>query len=225
MSTDAPDFEVTSRNRLTRYPKRGHYDKATIYPILDEALICHVGFAIDGEPFVIPTLHARMGDTLLLHGLKGGRLLEHVEAGNPLCVSVTVLDGLVLARTAFNHSMNFRSVVLFGHGAAIEEPAAKLAALECLTEQVAPGRWRDVRPPNDKELKMTTIVAIAIESATAKIRQGPPGDDGEDLAYPVWAGVLPLPIVPQAPERDPRQTTDQPLPAYVKAYVRPRGRA
>ncbi|HMM78163.1 MAG TPA: pyridoxamine 5'-phosphate oxidase family protein [Gammaproteobacteria bacterium] len=225
MSTDTPDFDLTSRNRLMRYPTRGHYDKATIYPILDEALICHVGFSIDGQPYVIPTIHARMGDELLLHGLKGGRLLEHIGAGNPICVAVTLLDGLVLARTAFNHSMNYRSVVLYGRGAAIEEPAAKLAALERLTEQVAPGRWRDVRPPNDKELKATTIVGIDIESATAKIRQGPPGDDGEDLAFPVWAGVVPTPIVPQPPQTDPKQTTAYPLPAYVNPYVRPRGRA
>jgi len=221
MSTEPSDFNVTPRNRLMRYPKRGHYDKATIYPILDEALVCQVGFAIDGHPYVIPTIHARLGDQVLLHGLKGGRLLEHIEAGNTVCISVTLLDGLVLARTAFNHSMNYRSVVLYGRGAAIEEPAAKLAALERLTEHVAPDRWRDVRPPDAKELKMTTIVAIDIEEATAKIRQGPPGDDGEDLTYPVWAGVVPLPIVPQPPQTDPKQTIAYPVPAYVTPYRRP----
>lgn len=224
MSTESRDYDVTPRNRLMRYPKRGHYDTATIYPILDEALVCHVGFAIDGQPYVIPTIHARMGDQLLLHGLKGGRMLDHINAGNPVCVTVTLLDGLVLARTVFNHSMNYRSAVLFGRGATIEDPATKLAALECLTEQVARGRWRDARPPNEKELKATTIVALDIESASAKIRQGPPGDDGEDLEYPVWAGVVPLPVVPQAPETDPKQTTAQPVPAYVTPYRRP-GRA
>lgn len=215
------DFEITPRNKLMRYPKRGAYDTATIHPILDEALVCHVGFAIDGEPFVIPTIHARMGEQLLLHGLKGGRMLAHINAGNPICVTVTLLDGLVLARTVFNHSMNYRSAVLFGRGAAIDEPAAKLAALECLTEHIARGRWADARPPSEKELMATTIVALDIESASAKIRRGPPGDDGEDLEYPVWAGVLPLPVIPQAAETDPKQTIEYPLPAYVRDYRRP----
>ena len=218
------EFEITARNRLMRYPTRGSYDTATIHPILDEALVCHVGFALDGQPYVIPTIHARMGDQLLLHGLKGGRMLEHINAGNPVCVTVTLLDGLVLARTVFNHSMNYRSAVLFGRGATIDDPARKLAALECLTEHVARGRWRDARAPNDKELKATTIVALDIESASAKIRQGPPGDDAEDLEYPVWAGVLPLSVVPQAPATDPKQTTSYPVPAYVDSYRRP-GRA
>lgn len=215
------DFEITPRNRVMRYPKRAAYDTDTIYPILDEALVCHVGFAIDNQPFVIPTIHARMGDQLLLHGLKGGRMLDHVNAGNPLCVTVTLLDGLVMARTVFNHSMNYRSVVLYGRGATIEDPATKLAALECLTEHVARGRWADARPPTDKELMATTIVAIDIESASAKVRQGPPGDDGEDLDYPVWAGVIPLPVIPQAAETDPKQTVAYPQPDYVRHYRRP----
>lgn len=218
------DFEITPRNRVMRYPKRAAYDTDTIYPILDEALVCHVGFAIDDQPFVIPTIHARMGDQLLLHGLKGGRMLEHVNAGNPLCVTVTLLDGLVMARTVFNHSMNYRSVVLYGRGATIEDPATKLAALECLTEHVARGRWADARSPTDKELMATTIIALDIESASAKVRQGPPGDDGEDLDYPVWAGVIPLPVIPQAAETDPKQTVAYPLPDYVRDYRRP-GRA
>ena len=215
------NFEITPRNRVMRYPKRAAYDTDTIYPILDEALVCHVGFAIDNQPFVIPTIHARMGDQLLLHGLKGGRMLDHVNAGNPLCVTVTLLDGLVMARTVFNHSMNYRSVVLYGRGATIEDPATKLAALECLTEHVARGRWADARPPTDKELMATTIVAIDIESASAKVRQGPPGDDGEDLDYPVWAGVIPLPVIPQAAETDPKQTVAYPQPDYVRHYRRP----
>ena len=214
-------FPVTPRNELRRYAKRASYDRDVVYPILDEALVCQVGFAIDGEPFVIPTIHARMGDTLLLHGLKGGRMLEHVNAGNTVCVSVTLLDGLVLARTVFNHSMNYRSVVLYGRGAAITEPAAKLEALRHLTDQITPGRWNDARQPNEKELKQTTIVAIEIESATAKVRQGAPGDDGEDLEYPAWAGVLPLPMVPQAPIQDPKQQEAFPVPGYVANYRRP----
>lgn len=219
MSNDA--FEVTERNRLMRYPKRGSYDKAVIHPILDEGLVCHVGFAIDGQPYVIPTIHARQGERLLLHGLKGGRLLEHVDAGNPVCVTVTLLDGLVLARTVFNHSMNYRSVVLFGRGATIVDEAEKLAALECLTEHVVRGRWRDARPPTPKELKATTIVALDIESASAKTRQGPPGDDGDELDFPVWAGVVPLPVVPGEPVTDPKQTESYPLPDYARHYRRP----
>ena len=214
------DFELTGRNEVRRYAKRGKYDRDTIYPILDEALVCHVGFAIDGQPYVIPTIHARMGDELLIHGLKGGRMLEHINAGNPVCVTVTLLDGLVMARTVFNHSMNYRSAVLFGRGATIEDPARKLAALERLTEHVSPGRWAEARQPNAKELKVTTIIALEIESASAKIRQGAPGDDGEELAFPVWAGVVPLPVVPQTPVRDPKQIEDLPLPEYLAHYRR-----
>ncbi|MEQ8660311.1 MAG: pyridoxamine 5'-phosphate oxidase family protein [Gammaproteobacteria bacterium] len=224
-STDRPAaddaFAITPRNRVMRYPTRAAYDRAVIYPILDEALVCHVGLSIDGEPYVIPTIHARMGDRLLLHGLKGGRLLRHVEAGHTVCVTVTLLDGLVLARTVFNHSMNYRSVVLFGRGAAIEDAQEKDAALAHLTEHVVRGRWQDARAPSAKELKATTIVALDIESASAKVRSGPPGDDGEDLDYPVWAGVVPLALVPQAPQTDPKQDVAYPLPAYASTYRRP----
>lgn len=215
------DFDVTPRNELRRYPKRGSYDKSVIYPILDEGLVCHVGFAIEGEPFVIPTIHARQGDTLLLHGLKGGRMLGHIEAGHTVCVTVTLVDALVMARSVFNHSMNFRSVVLYGRGKAITEPSAKMEALRVLTEHVARGRWAEARQPNEKEVKQTTIVAIDIESATAKVRQGPPGDDDEDLGHPVWAGLLPLPMLPQTPIRDPKQGEDIPVPAYLADYRRP----
>ena len=215
------DFDVTDRNRLMRYPKRGAYDKETIYPILDEALVCHVSFAIDGQPFIIPTIHARQDDRILVHGLKGGRMVEHIEAGHPIAVAVPLLDGLVCARTAFNHSMNFRSAAVFGTGTVIDEPAEKLEALRCLTERVVPGRWPHIRPPNDKELKATTIIGITIEQATAKIRRGPPGDDGEDLDFPVWAGVIPLPVIPQAPETDPKQTAGYPVPDHIANYKRP----
>jgi nitroimidazol reductase NimA-like FMN-containing flavoprotein (pyridoxamine 5'-phosphate oxidase superfamily) len=214
------DFEITARNEVRRYAKRGKYDRATIDPILDEALVCHVGFAIDGQPYVIPTIHARMDEQLLVHGLKGGRMLEHINAGNPVCVTVTLLDGLVMARTVFNHSMNYRSAVLFCRGATIEDPAQKLAALERLTEHVARGRWADARQPNEKELKATTIIALEIESASAKTRAGAPGDDGEDLEFPVWAGVIPLPVVPQAGERDPKQTVEYTVPDYIADYRR-----
>ncbi len=214
------DFDVTSRNEVRRYPKRAAYDRATLYPILDEALVCHVGLAIDGQPFVIPTLHARMGDELLIHGLKGGRMLEHVNAGNPVCVTVTLVDGLVLARTVFNHSMNYRSAIMYCRGAIITDPARKLAALERLTEHVVPGRWVDARPPNEKELMATSIVAFDIESASTKIRQGDPGDEGEELDFPTWAGVIPLPVVPQAGVRDTKQVVALPVPGYVTGYRR-----
>lgn len=214
------EFEVTARNRVRRMPKRGSYDRETIYPIIDEALICHVSFALDGEPFVIPTIHARQDDRILVHGLTGGRMLDYIEAGNPVAMAMTIVDGLVCARTAFNHSMNFRSVVVFGRGRVIDEPDAKLEALRCLSERTIPGRWDHVRPPNEKELKATSIVAIEINQASAKVRQGPPGDDGEDLKFPVWAGVLPLPVVPQPAETDPKQEARYPVPDYVQGYRR-----
>jgi len=216
------EYDITARNRVARYPKRGSYDRETIHPIIDEALICHVSFAFDGQPFIIPTIHARQDERILLHGLKGGRMLDYIEAGHPVAIAMTLVDGLVCARTAFNHSMNYRSVVVFGSGHVLEEPAEKLEALRCLTERVIPGRWDEVRAPNDKELKATSIVAIDIAQASAKIRRGPPGDDGADLEFPVWAGVIPLPIVPQAPETDPKLTVAHPIPASVRDYRRDR---
>lgn len=214
------EFPKTPRNQVMRYPKRGAYDRDTIYAILDEGLVCHVSFVMDGQPCLIPTIHARMGDQVLLHGLKGGRMLGHIEAGNPLAIAVTLLDGLVLARTVFNHSMNYRSVVLYGRGREITDPATKLAALQRLTEHVCPGRWTQARAPTEKELMATTIVAIDIDEAAAKIRQGPPGDDGDELLHPVWAGVLPLPVVPQPAITDPKQTDGFPVPDYVQRYRR-----
>ena len=214
------EFEVRTRNRVMRYPKRASYDSEVVYRILDEGLVCHVSFAIDGQPYLIPTIHARMGDQVLLHGLKGGRLLNHVNAGNPLAIAVTLLDGLVLARTVFNHSMNYRSVVLYGRGREIEDPQRKLAALECLTEHVCRGRWADARYPTAKELMATTIVAVDIEDAAAKIRQGPPGDEGEELEFATWAGVVPLALVPRAPVTDPKQATAYPVPDYARNYSR-----
>jgi nitroimidazol reductase NimA-like FMN-containing flavoprotein (pyridoxamine 5'-phosphate oxidase superfamily) len=214
------EFEIQARNRVMRYPKRAHYERDVVYRVLDEGLVCHVSFAIDGQPYLIPTIHARMGDQVLLHGLKGGRLLNHVNAGNPLAIAVTLLDGLVLARTVFNHSMNYRSVVLYGRGREIEEPARKLAALQCLTEHVCRGRWADARYPTAKELMATTIVAVDIEDAAAKIRQGPPGDEGEELEFATWAGVVPLALVPHNPITDPKQTVAYPIPDYARSYTR-----
>ena len=167
--TDA--FPKTARNKVKRMPERGHYDAATIYPIIDAALICHVGFALEGQPYVIPTLHARQGDTILLHGAKGSRLLRHIQSGGEVCITITLIDGIVLARSVFHHSINYRSVVLFGNGAVIADDQARLQALEAFTERLIPGRWQDARQPNALELKQTTIVAVPIESASAKIRR------------------------------------------------------
>src|ERR1044071_9762571 len=179
-------FSKTAKTRINRLPKRGHYDRETIYQILDEALICHVGFVQNGQPFVIPINFARVDDTIILHGAKASRLLKHIEAGNPVCIEATIVDGLVLARSVFNHSVNYRSVVLFGTGKLIEEEQEKLAALKAVTEHLIPGRWQEARLPNRKELNATRVVSIKIEEASAKLRLGPPIDEQEDYVLPVW---------------------------------------
>ncbi len=214
------EFSRTDQNRVKRKPKRGIYDRQTIYRILDEALICHVGFVENRRPYVIPINFARIGDAIVLHGAKASRLLKHVAAGHPACVEVTLVDGLVLARSVFNHSINYRSVVLFGRGRPILDEREKLAALEAVTEHIIPGRWREARLPNRKELKATTVVSIAIDLASAKVRGGPVVDDEADYALPVWAGVLPLREMPLAPVRDEPMQQDLPVPAYVSGYSR-----
>jgi nitroimidazol reductase NimA-like FMN-containing flavoprotein (pyridoxamine 5'-phosphate oxidase superfamily) len=216
-------FPTTPRNRLKRLPERGSYDPAIIYPIVDEALICHVGFVVDTQPFVIPTLHARRDDTILLHGARGSRLLRHIQAGGDVCITVTLVDGIVLARSVFHHSINYRSAVLFGKGILIEGDEARLRALEAFTERLIPGRWDDARPPNTIELKQTTIVAVAIESASAKVRTGPPRDEEDDMELPVWAGVLPLRQAVGAPLPDPHLAGSATLPGYIRDYAREAG--
>ena len=201
-------------------PKRGHYDRPTVHAIIDEALVCHVAFAIDGVPTVIPTLHARRDDTLLLHGAKTSRLLQHVGAGNPVSVAMTLIDGIVLARSVFHHSMNYRSVVLHGSGTMLTTDEEKLAALEAFAEHIARGRWADARRPTKKELKATSVVAIPIDLAAAKIRTGPPLDDDEDYALPIWAGVLPLTLKAGAAIPDPRLNRGVDVPAYLRRYRR-----
>jgi nitroimidazol reductase NimA-like FMN-containing flavoprotein (pyridoxamine 5'-phosphate oxidase superfamily) len=213
-------YTRTAKTRIKRLPKRGHYDRETIYRILDEALICHVAFAEHGQPFVIPINFARVDDTIVLHGAKASRLLRHIADGNPVCIEATVVDGLVLARSVFHHSVNYRSVVLFGTGRIIEDETEKLAALEAVTEHLIPGRWREARLPNRKELNATRVVSIRIEEASAKVRVGPPIDDPEDYSLPVWAGVLPLHEMPLSPIRDELQTEAVPLPEYVASYSR-----
>ncbi len=212
------DFPKTPLNRVVRMPDRGHYDKDTIYPIVDEALVCHVGMVHEQQPIVIPTLHARHGDNILLHGASTSRLMKHVQAGHDICITFMLIDGLVMARSVFHHSVNYRSVVLFGRGNLVPD-AAKAKLLKHFTERIMPGRWDDARQPTPNELKATTIVAVPIDSASAKIRVGPPGDDDADYALPVWAGVIPLTQQVGVPIDDPKLTSGIPVPAYINDYI------
>jgi nitroimidazol reductase NimA-like FMN-containing flavoprotein (pyridoxamine 5'-phosphate oxidase superfamily) len=216
------EFPITERNRTRRMPKRGQYDKDTVYRILDEGLVCHVGLVENDQPVVIPMNFARRDDTLILHGAPASRLLKYVQAGHPVCVTVTLLDGLVLARSVYHHSMNYRSAVVFGRGRLIETEQEKLAALEVLTEHIVPGRWQDARRPNRQELDATAVVSITIESASAKVRTGPPADDEDDYQLPVWAGVLPIQQQALTPVNDPRLRKDIPVSSSVSNYRRTR---
>jgi uncharacterized protein len=206
----------TTRTTVKRHPERGTYDRATVDAILDEALICHVGFVHEGQPYVIPTIHARDGDTLYLHGSPGSRMLRRLKEGVDLCVTATLLDGLVLARSVYNHSMNYRSVVVVGRAHEVTDRTEKLRAMEYVVEHVVQGRWRDARQPDEGELKGTTILALPLREASAKIRSGPPNDNEDDLALNVWAGVIPLSLEPGAaiPE------SGGVPPAYVERYAR-----
>ncbi|HYX70725.1 MAG TPA: pyridoxamine 5'-phosphate oxidase family protein [Terriglobales bacterium] len=209
----------SERSQLRRLPNRGSHERALIHSILDAGLLAHVGFQTGGQPFVIPTLYGREGDTLYLHGSAASRMLHELEGGVPACVNVTIVDGLVLARSAFHHSMNYRSVVVFGTARRMEEPAQKMRALRVISEHVIAGRWDDVRGPSEKELQATTVLALSIEEASSKVREGPPLDDEEDYALPVWAGVVPLKLEPQAPVPDPRLSPGITPPACA---LRPR---
>ena len=214
------DFPRTQRTTLKRLPQRGSFERQQINEILDEGLVCHVGFVSNGQPFVIPTGYARVGDTLIIHGSQASRMLRQLGQGSEVCVTVTLVDGLVLARSAFHHSMNYRSVVVFGRAEVIEDGQEKMAALEALSEHIIPHRWREVRGPNDRELQLTTVLAIPLTEASAKVRTGPPVDDEEDYDLPVWAGVLPLQMVAQKPISDPRLAPDIPAPKYARDYNR-----
>ena len=214
------EFPQTQRTTLKRLPKRGVYDRELVYQILDEGLICHVGFAVEGQPFVIPTGYARVNDQLYIHGSQASRMLRTLSEGIAVCVTVTLLDGLVLARSAFHHSMNYRSVVIFGRASVVEETEAKLAALRAFSEHVIPGRWDEVRWPNDQELKATTVLSLPLAEASAKVRTGPPLDDEEDYELKVWAGVIPLRLVADVPINDPRLNHEIELPRYVTDYSR-----
>lgn len=213
-------FSPTSRTRVKRIPDRGKYDGDTIYAILDEGLVCHVGFVAEGQPYVIPTLYARVGQRLYLHGSAASRMLRTLAGAVPVCVTVTLIDGLVLARSAFHHSMNYRSVVVLGHATRIESREEKRKALEAFAEHIVRGRWHDVRQPNDSELKQTTVLAVALEEASAKVRTGGPKDEPEDYDLPVWAGVLPLSLVPGAPIPDAQLRFTLNPPPYLTQYSR-----
>ncbi len=211
----------TARTTLKRLPQRGAFDRESINQILDEGFICHVGFAVDGQPYVIPTGYARAGDRLFIHGSQASRMLRTLGQGIDVCLTVTLIDGLVLARSAFHHSMNYRSVVVFGRATVVDEREEKLSALRALSDHMIPGRWDDVRKPSERELQLTTVLSLPLDEASAKVRTGPPLDDEEDYELPVWAGVIPLRMVANAPHPDPRLPENREPPEYVVRYVRP----
>lgn len=210
------------RSQVKRLPERALYDRAAIDEIVDTAPVCHVGFIDSGQPFVIPTIHVRIGDQVFLHGSPASRMMRALGRGAEACISVTHVDGLVLARSAFHHSMNYRSAVLFGRGATVDDEGQKLEVLRSLSERLIRGRWADVRPPSAEELRKTLVVSIAIDEASAKVRTGPPLDDEEDYAIDVWAGVLPLKLAASAPIADPRLAAGIAVPQYATGYVGPR---
>ncbi|HKW57261.1 MAG TPA: pyridoxamine 5'-phosphate oxidase family protein [Candidatus Acidoferrum sp.] len=211
---------TSERTRVVREPQRGMYDRETIYRILDEGLVCHVGFCTENQPFVIPTLYARVGDGIYFHGSAASRMLRNLSDGANVCFTVTLTDGVVLARSVFNHSMNYRSVVALGKATPVEAPAEKVEALRAFTEKMLPGRWNDARRPNERELKATSILRLALTEASAKVRTGPPQDDETDYALRVWAGVIPLRTTAGAPNRDERCDPGIPVPACVANYRR-----
>ncbi len=211
----------TERTKLKRLPKRGHFDRETIYGILDEGFICHVGFAPQGQPFVIPTGYARVENQLYIHGSAASRMLKTLTGGLDACVTVTIIDGLVLARSAFHHSMNYRSVVIFGRATIVEDREEKMAALIALSEHIIRGRWAEAREPTEQEMKATTVLSLPLVEASAKIRTGPPLDDEEDYAMPIWAGVIPLRLEAGEPIKDPRLPEGIDIPEYALNYKRP----
>jgi uncharacterized protein len=210
----------TPRTRLVREADRAVYDREAAYRILDEGFLCHAGFVVEGQPFVIPTSYGRKDDRLYIHGSAASRMLRQMKDGIPVCITVTLLDGLVLARSIFNHSMNYRSVVILGKATLVDDPAEKIEALRLLSEHIIPGRWVDSRQPNERELKATSVLRVPIEEFSAKVRSGPPIDDEEDYSFPAWAGVVPLEIKAGAPINDPRLDPALQAPSYAKHYSR-----
>lgn len=218
--TSTEKLTVTPRSQIRRLSQRGNYEREALYQILDEGLVCHVGFATDGQPFVIPTAYGRIGDRLYIHGSPASRMLRSLQSGIEVCVTVTLLDGLVLARSAFHHSMNYRSVVLFGKAIAVQDYDEKLEALRAFTEHIVSGRWAEVRQPTRQETQGTLVLSLPLTEASAKIRTGPPSDDEADYSLSVWAGVLPLQLTSGELIPDPRLQQGIAPPAYVQNYTR-----
>jgi len=215
-------YTPTPRTRVVREAHRAVYDRETAYRILDEGFLCHVGFVADGQPFVIPTSYGRKGANLYIHGSAASRMLRQLKESIPICITVTLLDGLVLARSVFNHSMNYRSVVVLGKATLVDDPEEKIEALRTLSEHILPGRWADSRQPNASELKQTSVLRLPIEEFSAKVRIGPPIDDEEDYSFPTWAGVIPLQMIAAAPIDDSRLDPALEVPPYAKHYTRKR---
>jgi len=223
MTTSHTEPLLTPRTTLGRHPERGTHERETVNQILDEGFVCHVGFVSDGQPYVIPTGYARVGDDIYIHGSAASRMLRNLEKGIEMCVTVTLLDGLVMARAAFSHSMNYRSVVVLGKATLVEDAEEKMAALQAITEHIVPGRWAETRWPTPQELKATSVLKLPLAEASAKIRTGGPKDKEEDLTFPVWAGVLPFSLVPGDPvEHEASAVHD--VPEYVARYSRKAGK-
>src|SRR5271155_2235415 len=214
------EYTPTARTQVRRLPDRGHHDSETVHRILDEGFLCHVGFVVDGQPFVIPTSYGRKDANLYIHGSAASRMLRQMKESIPVCITVTLLDGLVLARSIFNQSMNYRSVVVLGKATLVDDPQEKFAALRLLSEHILPGRWADSRQPNASELKQTSVLKLPIEEFSAKVRVGPAIDDEEDYSFPTWAGVIPLEMIAGAPIDDARLDSGQEVPEYAKHYSR-----
>ncbi len=214
------DFRPTARTTLRRLPQRGEFGREAVYRILDEAFVCHVGFVSGGHPFVIPTAYGRAGDVLYLHGAPASRMLKELARGVEVCVTVTLVDGLVLARSAFHHSINYRSVVVLGKAEVVEDPAEKMEALRAFTEHIIARRWDEVREPSPQELNATLVLRLPLAEASAKVRTGPPVDDEEDMGLAVWAGELPLRLVAAEPVPDPHTGDGLDVPPYLLDYKR-----
>jgi nitroimidazol reductase NimA-like FMN-containing flavoprotein (pyridoxamine 5'-phosphate oxidase superfamily) len=214
--TDA--YKTTPRTRLRRLPKRAHYDRATVHAILDAGFVCHVGYAIDGQPYVTPTTYWRHEDRVYWHGSSASRMLRNIAGGIPVCFTVTHIDGFVMARSGFHHSVNYRSVMALGTAHAVTDPEEKERSLDAFIERLFPGRVQELRPPTKQELKGTTVVGMDLAEVSAKVRTGPPVDDEADYALPVWAGVLPIRTAFGPPEADPLMTAAHPVPGYLADF-------
>ena len=212
------ELKKTNRTKVNRTPKRAVYEKETIYKILDETFVCQIAFKIDGQVFIIPTAFGRKDDSIFIHGSNKSRMLNSIKSGEDICIGVTLIDGIVAARSIFHHSINYRSVIIFGKGKEIDEPEDKLKALKIITEHIIPGRWNYARKPNEKELEITSVFEFKIDEASAKIRTGPPVDEKEDYNLNVWAGIIPLKTIAESPIRDQEVRNGILLPDYIKDF-------